>query len=105
MTAGWSPVRILGDPPGVIDGFGGALLPSSQLAGDPSSETRDLVMERIHEIAPHADLMWDATFLMWLETGHGASRPPGEVHGPFPADVGCLVLDGSFHQRMERSAA
>ncbi|KEF43145.1 MAG: hypothetical protein ER33_02785 [Cyanobium sp. CACIAM 14] len=41
----------------------------------------------------------DAAFALWLEAGHYASRPPGEVHGPFRSDVGCLVLDISFPQR------
>jgi hypothetical protein len=47
--------------------------------------------------------LWDAAFSMWLETGHYASRPPGEVHGPVRTDVGCLVLDVSFPQRLKRS--
>ncbi len=40
--------------------------------------------------------LYDAAFDLWLETGHYASRPPGEVHGPFKTDVGCLVLEVSF---------
>lgn len=43
--------------------------------------------------------LWDGAFALWLEAGHYASRPPGEVHGPFRTDVGCLVLDLSFPQR------
>ncbi len=27
-------------------------------------------------------------FKMWLETGHYASRPPGEVHGSFKVNIG-----------------
>ena len=27
--------------------------------------------------------LYDEAFDMWLEAGHFASRPPGEVHGPF----------------------
>jgi hypothetical protein len=38
-------------------------------------------------------------FDLWLETGHYASRPPGEVHGPFKTDVGCVVLELSFPNR------
>ena len=49
--------------------------------------------------------LWDAAFAMWLETGHYASRPPGELHGPFRSDVGCVVLDVSFPQLLERSEA
>jgi hypothetical protein len=32
----------------------------------------------------------------WLEKGDYASRPPGEPHGPFRTDEGCLVLEISF---------
>jgi ChrR Cupin-like domain len=32
----------------------------------------------------------------WLEAGHVACRPPGEVHGPFRTDIGCVVLDLAF---------
>ena len=37
--------------------------------------------------------LFDAAFDQWLEVGHYASRPPGEVHGPFKTDVGCVVLE------------
>ena len=40
--------------------------------------------------------LYDEAFNLWLETGHYASRPPGEVHGPFKTDVGCVVLELSF---------
>jgi len=40
--------------------------------------------------------LYDQAFEMWLETGHYASRPPGEIHGPFKTDIGCLVLEVSF---------
>lgn len=43
--------------------------------------------------------LYDAAFDMWLETGHYASRPPGEVHGPFRTDQGCTVLEISFPGR------
>ncbi len=42
----------------------------------------------------------DAAFELWLEAGHYASRPPGEVHGPFRTDVGCVVLEVSFPNRV-----
>ncbi len=45
--------------------------------------------------------LYDAAFDMWLETGHYASRPPGELHGPFKSDVGCVVLEISFPNRMD----
>ncbi len=37
--------------------------------------------------------LFDAAFDQWLEVGDYASRPPGEVHGPFKTDVGCVVLE------------
>lgn len=43
--------------------------------------------------------LYDVAFDAWLETGHYASRPPGEVHGPFRTDVGCVVLEISFPDR------
>jgi ChrR Cupin-like domain len=43
--------------------------------------------------------LYDQAFDLWLETGHYASRPPGEVHGPFHTDVGCIVLELSFPDR------
>lgn len=41
----------------------------------------------------------DQAFDKWLESGHYASRPPGEVHGPFKTDVGCVVFELSFPNR------
>ena len=43
--------------------------------------------------------LYDHAFEMWLEPGHYASRPPGEQHGPFHTDEGCLVLEISFPNR------
>jgi len=43
--------------------------------------------------------LYDAAFDLWLEAGHYASRPPGEVHGPFRTEVGCVVLEVSFPTR------
>lgn len=40
--------------------------------------------------------LYDEAFDLWLETGHYASRPPGEKHGPFKTDEGCVVLEVSF---------
>ncbi len=44
--------------------------------------------------------LYDKAFEMWLEAGHYASRPPGELHGPFKTDVGCIVLEISFPNRV-----
>ena len=43
--------------------------------------------------------LYDQAFGLWLEAGHYASRPPGELHGPFKTDVGCIVLELSFPSR------
>lgn len=43
--------------------------------------------------------LYDEAFGVWLETGHYASRPPGELHGPFRTDEGCVVLEISFPNR------
>lgn len=44
--------------------------------------------------------LYDAAFDLWLEPGHYASRPPGELHGPFRTDSGCVVLEVSFPNRI-----
>ena len=44
--------------------------------------------------------LYDQAFGVWLEYGHYASRPPGEVHGPFNTDLGCVVLEVSFPNRL-----
>jgi hypothetical protein len=43
--------------------------------------------------------LYDQAFDAWLEAGDYASRPPGERHGPFRTDEGCLVLEVSFPNR------
>jgi len=41
--------------------------------------------------------LYDAAFDEWLETGAYASRPPGEVHGPFIAgDEDVIILEMSY---------
>ena len=40
--------------------------------------------------------LYDAAFDKWLVAGDFASRPPGEVHGPFICKEACLVLEVSF---------
>jgi ChrR Cupin-like domain len=47
--------------------------------------------------------LYDLAFDLWLETGHYASRPPGEIHGPFTTDLGCVVLEISFPDRVQAS--
>lgn len=46
----------------------------------------------------------DAAFDRWLEAGDYASRPPGELHGPFRTEEGCRVLELSFPQRAARGS-
>lgn len=48
--------------------------------------------EELFTVSGH---LYDQAFDVWLETGHYASRPPGEVHGPFKSDVECIVLEMS----------
>lgn len=45
--------------------------------------------------------LYDQAFDMWLEQGHYASRPPGEVHGPFKTTEGCIVLEISFPNKTD----
>ncbi len=47
--------------------------------------------------------LYDQAFELWLEAGHYASRPPGQKHGPFKTDVGCVVLEVSFPNRVAGS--
>ncbi|MHB1605758.1 MAG: cupin domain-containing protein [Leptospirales bacterium] len=47
--------------------------------------------------------LYDEAFDIWLEPGHYASRPPGELHGPFKTDGGCVVLEVSFPHRIADS--
>ncbi len=49
--------------------------------------------------------LYDEAFDLWLDAGHYASRPPGELHGPFKTDVGCVVLEVSFPNRICDSSA
>ncbi|PKL32466.1 MAG: hypothetical protein CVV45_12550 [Spirochaetae bacterium HGW-Spirochaetae-10] len=40
--------------------------------------------------------LYDKAFDMWLEPGFYASRPPGEIHGPFIADGDVVILEMSY---------
>ncbi len=48
------------------------------------------------EIVVVSGRLYDKAFNMWLEPGCYASRPPGEVHGPFVADGDVVVLEMSY---------
>ncbi len=52
------------------------------------------------EILIVSSRFFDQAFNTWLETGHYASRLPGEVNGPFKADIGCVGLEISFPNRV-----
>ncbi|MGF1457881.1 MAG: cupin domain-containing protein [Leptolyngbyaceae cyanobacterium] len=49
--------------------------------------------------------LYDCAFERWLQPGNYASRPPGEVHGPFIAKTDCLVLDCSFPSQAQAVAS
>jgi len=49
--------------------------------------------------------LYDAAFDRWLHKGDYASRPPGEEHGPFRTDEGCLVLEMSYASQTVRKFA
>ena len=40
--------------------------------------------------------LYDEAFDMWLEPGCYASRPPGEIHGPFRAEGDVVIYENSF---------
>ena len=40
--------------------------------------------------------LYDQAFDIWLEPGYYASRPPGEIHGPFIADGDVIILEISY---------
>ena len=40
--------------------------------------------------------LYDEAFNMWLEPGHYASRPPGEIHGPFKTEGDVVIYESSF---------
>lgn len=44
--------------------------------------------------------LFDEAFDKWLKTGDYTSRPPGEVHGPFKTDIGCIVLEISYPSQL-----
>ncbi len=40
--------------------------------------------------------IYDEAFDLWIETGHFASRPPFEVHGPFTSEGEVVILEMSY---------
>lgn len=68
--------------------------------GADTSEFGGKSHEYPEEIFIVSGRLYDHAFKMWLETGHYASRPPGEVHGPFSTQEGCVVLEISFPNKI-----
>jgi len=69
------------------------------LPGADTSHLGGKSHEYPEEIFVVSGSVYDAAFDMWLSTGYYASRPPGEVHGPFKTEEGCVVLEVSFPNR------
>ncbi|WP_150466321.1 cupin domain-containing protein [Francisella sp. SYW-9] len=47
--------------------------------------------------------LYDISVGRWLEAGEYASRPPGEIHGPFKTDVECIVLEVSYLSKIKKN--
>ena len=73
---------------------------------EPGADTKDFG-SKFHdypeEIYVISGRLYDKAFTMWLEAGHYCSRPPGEVHGPFRSEEGCLVLEISFPVKLTKA--
>jgi len=69
------------------------------LPGADTTEFGGKSHEYPEEVFVVSGRLYDQAFDMWLEAGHYASRPPGEIHGPFRSEEGCLVLEVSFPNR------
>ena len=72
----------------------------------PGADTEAMGVQRHsypEEVFVVSGSLYDAQVGRWLQAGDYASRPPGEPHGPFRTDEGCVVLELSFPQRTCRS--
>jgi quercetin dioxygenase-like cupin family protein len=65
-------------------------------AGADTTDFGPQVHDFPEEIFIVSGQLYDQAFDRWLIAGDYASRPPGEVHGPFIAKADCVVLDCSF---------
>lgn len=65
-------------------------------AGADTTDFGPQVHDFPEEIFIVSGQLYDKAFDRWLKTGDYASRPPGEVHGPFIAKTNCVVLDCSY---------
>jgi ChrR Cupin-like domain len=95
----------------VIEGSGGNLtqltIAKDEVSGDYTRLTKfksgystDEFGPKSHtypeEIFVVSGCLYDEAFGMWLEPGFYASRPPGEVHGPFIAEGDVVILEISY---------
>ena len=55
------------------------------------------------EIFVVSGCLFDEAFNIWLEPDFYASRPPGEVHGPFIADGDVVILEISHPSQAAKS--
>ena len=55
----------------------------------------------LEEIYIISGRLYDEAFGVWLEAGDYASRPPGEIHGPFVCEQECLVMEVSFPSQVQ----
>lgn len=70
------------------------------------ADTRSLGGKSHHypeEIYIVSGRLYDEAFGIWLEAGHYASRPPGEIHGPFRCEQACLVLEISYPSQSDQA--
>lgn len=69
------------------------------VAGADTSAAGSKIHNYPEEIFVVSGRLYDQASDIWLESGHYVSRPPGEVHGPFRTDIGCVILEVSFPGR------
>jgi hypothetical protein len=73
---------------------------NSALAGADTSRFGGKTHAYPEEVFIVSGRLYDHAFVgRWLEVGDYASRPPGELHGQFKTDIGCVVLEVSFPNR------
>lgn len=73
-------------------------------AGADTTASGGKIHDYPEEIYIISGRLYDEAFGLWLEAGHYASRPPGELHGPFVCEEACLVLEVSYPSQSIPSA-
>ena len=66
------------------------------LPGADTTEFGPQIHEYPEEVLVLEGSLYDAAADRWLGVGDYASRPPGEAHGPFRTDKGCVVFEVSY---------